>query len=44
MNRDDTLALWEQGTEAWNAWAEEMLSRPNKGTPAWEKAATVHFD
>jgi Pentapeptide repeats (9 copies) len=25
MNREDTVALFLQGREAWNAWAEEML-------------------
>ncbi|WP_152630682.1 hypothetical protein [Thalassospira sp. HJ] len=27
MNQEETLALWKQGKEAWNAWAEEMLRR-----------------
>lgn len=27
MNKDDTLKLWAQGKDAWNAWAEEMLGR-----------------
>lgn len=26
MNQEETLALWEQGKEAWNAWAEKMLT------------------
>ena len=25
MNREETLALYEQGVEAWNKWANEML-------------------
>src|SRR6516165_9103272 len=25
MNRDETVALFLQGREAWNAWAEKML-------------------
>ena len=27
MNKDDTLKLWAQGKDAWNAWAKEMLER-----------------
>lgn len=27
MNKDETLALFAQGREAWNAWANEMLAR-----------------
>jgi hypothetical protein len=27
MNKDETLALYEQGKDAWNAWAKEMLKR-----------------
>ncbi|NIY74550.1 hypothetical protein HED22_02730 [Thalassospira sp. HF15] len=26
MNQEETLALWQQGKEAWNAWAEKMLA------------------
>jgi len=26
MNQEETLALWKQGKEAWNAWAEKMLA------------------
>ena len=26
MNRDETVALFLQGREAWNAWAEKMLA------------------
>lgn len=25
MNQEETLKLWKQGKEAWNAWAEDML-------------------
>jgi hypothetical protein len=25
MNREETLALWEQGREKWNAWADDMI-------------------
>ncbi|WP_168173405.1 MULTISPECIES: pentapeptide repeat-containing protein [unclassified Thalassospira] len=35
MNQEETLALWKQGKEAWNAWAEKMLAErkalENKG-------------
>jgi hypothetical protein len=27
MNKDETLALYTQGKQAWNAWAKEMLER-----------------
>jgi len=27
MNKEQTLALWAQGKDAWNAWAKEMLKR-----------------
>lgn len=43
MNRDETLALWEQGPEAWNAWAREMLNRPDKGTGSWTEEASADF-
>lgn len=39
MNKQETLALWEQGPAAWNEWAQEMLSRPDKGTAPWDEAA-----
>jgi hypothetical protein len=26
MNRDETVALFLQGKEAWNAWAAKMLA------------------
>ena len=25
MNQDESVALWRQGRDAWNAWAEGML-------------------
>lgn len=27
MNKDETLALYAQGKDAWNAWAKDMLDR-----------------
>ena len=27
MNQKETLALWQQGKDAWNAWAERMLAK-----------------
>jgi hypothetical protein len=27
MNREETLALYARGKEAWNAWAEDMLAK-----------------
>ncbi|MFO1119040.1 MAG: hypothetical protein U1E38_02550 [Rhodospirillales bacterium] len=26
MNKEETLALWQQGKDAWNAWAQQMLA------------------
>ena len=36
MNKEETLALWRQGRDAWNAWAKEMLDR----RAAMEEAGT----
>ena len=30
MNREETLALYEQGVEAWNRWANRMLEEKNR--------------
>lgn len=30
MNKNETLALYEKGREAWNAWAAEMLAKQNE--------------
>lgn len=27
MNKEETLALWRQGKDAWNVWAKDMLDR-----------------
>lgn len=27
MNKEETLALWQKGKDAWNAWAHQMLAR-----------------
>jgi len=27
MNQEQSIALWRQGKEAWNAWANEMLAK-----------------
>ena len=27
MNKEQSLALWRQGRDAWNAWATAMLDR-----------------
>ena len=27
MNKEESLALFKQGKDAWNAWAEEMLAQ-----------------
>lgn len=36
MNREETLALYEQGVEAWNKWANEMLEERKKLEEAGE--------
>lgn len=36
MNREETLALYEQGVEAWNNWANEMLEERKKLEEAGE--------
>ena len=40
MNQDESIALWRQGKEAWNAWAEEMLRQKAE----LEKAGTWNGD
>jgi len=42
MNREDTLALFEQGKEAWNKWAAELEARRND-SDAWADEAKVDF-
>ena len=48
MNKDQTLALFAQGQEAWNAWAEQMLAERQayEETGAWNasepETAWVH--
>ena len=41
MNREETLALWKQGKEAWNSWAEGMLAQRKKLEEAGEWAAKI---
>lgn len=36
MNREETLALYEQGVEAWNKWANEMLEEKKRLEEAGE--------
>ena len=55
MNKDESLALYAQGHEAWNAWAKEMLARrsqmegagqwseDNAAAKAWIAAAKAEF-
>ena len=42
MNLEETLALYKQGKEAWNAWAKDMLDKRD-GSPEWENAARAKF-
>ena len=42
MDSKETLALYKQGKEAWNAWAEEMLARRDD-SQRWKQDATAFF-
>ncbi|MCY4385871.1 MAG: pentapeptide repeat-containing protein [Desulfurellaceae bacterium] len=42
MNMEETLALYAQGKEAWNTWANELLAR-REDSEAWKDAARVEF-
>ena len=42
MNKEETLALYTQGKEAWNAWAKDMLDKRD-GSPEWRGTAGVDF-
>ena len=42
MNKEETLALYERGKEAWNAWANELLAR-REDSEAWRDAAGASF-
>ncbi|MCH9752485.1 MAG: pentapeptide repeat-containing protein [Alphaproteobacteria bacterium] len=39
MNREETLALWRHGKDAWNAWADEMLAERERLEEAGERSA-----
>jgi uncharacterized protein YjbI with pentapeptide repeats len=43
MNRDETVALFLQGREAWNAWAEKMLAEREAMEAADRWAVENHF-
>jgi hypothetical protein len=43
MTRDETIALFLQGREAWNAWAKEMLAERQALEEAGEWAAQTGF-
>jgi Pentapeptide repeats (9 copies) len=40
MNKDETLALWRLGKDAWNAWAQQMLDRRAEMEKAGEWSAS----
>ena len=42
MNKEETLALYEQGKEAWNAWAKEILARRDD-SQEWKDEARIDF-
>jgi uncharacterized protein YjbI with pentapeptide repeats len=45
MDKAETLALYEQGKEAWNAWAEDILARRPELEKAdeWDDKSRVYF-
>ncbi len=43
MNREETLALYAQGQEAWNKWANEMLEERKRLEEAGEWQAVQNF-
>ncbi len=42
MNKEETLALYAQGKETWNAWANDLLAR-REDSEAWKDAAEADF-
>ena len=46
MNKEKTLALYEQGSDAWNAWAEKMLADRTalEAAGAWKNASKAYFE
>lgn len=42
MNQEETLALYSQGKEAWNTWAQEVLSRRDDSRE-WRNEAEADF-
>lgn len=42
MNKEETLALYAKGREAWNAWAKEILERRDD-SQEWRDKARVDF-
>lgn len=43
MDKQQTLELYEQGRDAWNTWAQEMLNRAERDSPKWEREAKADF-
>lgn len=53
MNKEESLALLEQGRDAWNAWAEDLLAERERleavgewetAKEEWEDRAQVDFE
>ena len=42
MNKEETLALYSQGKDAWNVWAKEILARRDD-SQEWSNEAEVDF-
>lgn len=46
MNQEQSIALWRQGKEAWNAWANAMLQRQEglKRSGLWKTTSAYPFE
>ncbi len=42
MNKDQSLALYHQGKDSWNAWATDLLAR-QKDSDEWKKESSANF-
>jgi hypothetical protein len=46
VNKEETLAVYEQGSDAWNAWAEKTLADCTalETAGAWKNASKAYFE
>lgn len=42
MNKDESLALYHEGRDSWNAWATDLLARQND-SDEWKKESSANF-